>query len=315
MFGKSLLHLVPLCIACLVSPSVHGTSTHVTRQVLADFTSGGPTGTAVSDTNSPARGASSSVRTVTSYEGSNRLQMTDGGYVNGFYITFSGALQSEGNYLVTARVKVVNSSSAPISSFGLAVKSGAASTSKISDVNAGYVMNLATHSTDGATLGWQTIGAAVQASGTFPQDLTVYFSTDPSRGNHSSVPTTDGDFENAHRDSSALLWGSGAAVYIDDVTLVGPGNMGEDRHVWVNLYDGASDALTNQASLENILVTARNNHMNCIDIMARFRANRYYRKNRDYSTYPNNEPYGSGASDAFVHFGGRIPAPLQSLGN
>ncbi|MGC8742115.1 MAG: fibronectin type III domain-containing protein [Candidatus Sumerlaeaceae bacterium] len=261
--------------------------------VLEDFESGTThNATPVDQYNSSAGGASNSVVANVLESGSRRLKLTDSdGTYNGCYIVFSGAIPQAGYYLITADVKVDNAS-APIGTFGLAVAVGGPSTAKISDVNAGYVMNLA--GTGDAAKGYQTIGAALNVanSGTFPKDLIVYFSTDPS-GNSYNAPAADGNFSGTHR-GGATTWpaGSSNAVYIDNIKRIGPGNFREERHLWISIGDG----FTNLSKLESQLLAAKNNNFNCVDILARYRANAYYIPNRGNTTYANPEPLASGVS-------------------
>jgi uncharacterized lipoprotein YddW (UPF0748 family) len=263
--------------------------------VLEDFESGGThNAAAVNQTNSPSGGASNTAIANVAEGGSRRLCLTDadGGY-NGCCIVFSGAIPQAGYYLITADVKVDNAGTA-INSFGMAVAAGGLRTTKISDVNAGYVMNLS--GTGDAALGYQTIGAALEvpASGSFPKDLVVYFSTDPS-GNSYNAPSADGDFTSRHRSTSAT-WAAGSsdAVYIDNIKRIGPGNFREARHLWISLGDG----FTNLSTLDSLLQSAKNNNFNCVDILARYRANAYYVPNRTDATYANPEPFAPGASAA-----------------
>ncbi|AXA36788.1 N-acetylmuramoyl-L-alanine amidase [Candidatus Sumerlaea chitinivorans] len=276
---------------CALAASAFAANPLVT--VLEDFESGTTrNATPVDQYNSSAGGASNTAVANVLESGSRRLQLTDAdGTYNGVYILFSGAIPQAGYYLITADVKVDNAS-APIGTFGMAVAVGGPSTAKISDVNAGYVMNLT--GTGDAVLGYQTIGAALNVpnSGTFPKDLIIYFSTDPS-GNSYNAPAADGNFNGTHR-GAANTWpaGSSNAVYIDNIKRIGPGNFREERHLWISIGDG----FTNLSTLENLLVAAKNNNFNCVDILARYRANAYYVPNRYNTTYPNPEPFAPGAS-------------------
>src|SRR5690606_6103560 len=81
---------------------------------------------------------------------------------------------------------------------------------------------------------------------------------------------------------------------IDNIKRIGPGNFGEERHLWISVGDG----FTNLATLENYIQQAFANGFNSIDILVRYRANRYFNNNRDFSTYTNNEPYAGGANDS-----------------
>ncbi|MEO8377418.1 MAG: family 10 glycosylhydrolase, partial [Candidatus Sumerlaeota bacterium] len=280
---------------CLLAPA----SSHalVTTTVLEDFEDGSVGGAVAATTaNSSTGGATNSVATNIFESGSLRLRMTDpDGTYNGLVLTLPGVFTEAGNYLITADVKVDNSASI-IDSFGFAGIVGAPATAKVSDVNAGYVMNLPQNTTTGAALGYQTICCAVQvpAGGSFPKDLTLYFGTDPSRGNFASLPANDGNFSGGHR-SLATTWVSPAnAAYIDNIKSIGPGNYGEDRHFWIS----AGDNYTNLTNLDNQILAAKNNGFNSVDILARYRTNRYYVANRNYASYSNNEPFASGASAA-----------------
>jgi uncharacterized lipoprotein YddW (UPF0748 family) len=257
--------------------------------VLEDFDSGSiGAAEAVDLSNSPAGGASNSVISNLSDDGSPRLRISDpDGGTNGARLTFSGAIPGPGYYLVTADVKVDNSTGA-IGSYGMAAVAGSGGTTKISDANAGYVMNL-TGSGD-AALGYQTIGAAINvpSGGVFPQDLVLYFGTDVS-GNDFNAPAADGDFDGAHRGASTWPSGTSNAVYVDNVKRIGPGNFGEERHLWISVGDGYTDL----AKLESQLVAAKTNNFNCVDILARYRSDAYYIPNRTDSTYANPEPLGT----------------------
>ena len=287
-----------LTAAALLLPSACGAA-DVSNTLLANFESGVPAGTAALTTaNSAASANSGSGFSVVSDAGSNRLKVTnpDGG-TNGILIPFTAVIPSAGNYLVTAEIKVVNSAANPIESFGIGLAEGGATTAKISDANAGYVMNLYENRTTAAALGYQTVGAALEFSGagSFPRNITVYLSTDPSRGSDSTLPANDGNHNGGHR-TLATTWNGSTTEYVlvDNIRLIGPGNKGEDRHLWISVGDG----YTNLATLENQLVAAKNNNFNAVDILARYRANRYYRANRDFATYANPEPFASGASAA-----------------
>jgi uncharacterized lipoprotein YddW (UPF0748 family) len=261
--------------------------------LLQDFESGGTGGAvAVTTSNSSSGGASNTTVDNVTESGSKRLRLTDAdGTYNGASITFTGAIPQAGYYLFTVDVKVDNASAA-IGTFGMAVATGGPTTAKISDVNAGYVLNLA--GTGDAALGYQTIGAAINvpAGGTFPQDLTIYFGTDPS-GNSYNAPASDGNYNGTHR-GAAATWAAGStnAVYLDNIKRIGPGNFREERHLWISIGDG----MTNLATLENLLVQAKNNNFNCVDLLGRYRANSFYVPNRYNTAYPSSEPYASGAS-------------------
>lgn len=261
----------------------------VTTTILEDFESGGTHSALPATTANSAATANSNSTVVNITEsGSKRLKLTDAdGGTNGCVLTFTSTIPTTGNYIITADIKVDNSSAA-IGSFGMAAVLGNPSTTEVSDTHAGYVMNL-TGSGD-ASLGYQTIGAAINAtSGSFPRTLTLYFSTNPS-GNSYNAPASDGTFKNNHRTATAT-WGAGSsdAVYIDNIKLIGPGSFGDDMHFWIS----AGNSYTNLAAVQRDLDIARNNHFNCIDILARFRSDAYYVPNRDFSTYPNPEPYGT----------------------
>jgi uncharacterized lipoprotein YddW (UPF0748 family) len=207
-------------------------------------------------------------------------------------LTLPAALTEPGYFLITADIKVNNTAAGPISTFGVAAKVGPPSTAKVLDGNAGYILNLADHPTDAATLGYQTIGAAIQvpAGGTFPQDLTLYFSTDPS----GSPTDPHGDFIGPHRGSGAAFptVTNSSAVYIDNIKRIGPGNFGEERHCWISVGDN----MTNLSQLNSYIDQAFANGFNCIDVLVRYRANHYYTPNRDTFTATNPEPYVSGTS-------------------
>lgn len=276
-----------LMAAILALPSAALADGPITA-LIENFESGTGGATAVTTANSPASVNSNSVISYDVESASGRLKISDpDGGSNGAVLTLAGAIPAPGYYLFTADVKV-DSASAPIHSYGMGVKTGAAGTAKVSDVNAGYVMNL-TGSGD-AALGYQTIGAAVNvpAGGSFPQDAVLYFSTDVS-GNSYNAPVADGDFSGRHRTNTAT-WAAGSsnAVYIDNIKRHGPGNMGEERHLWISVGDG----YTNLAALENMLVQAKANNFTAVDILARYRADAYYVPNRTDATYPNPEPFG-----------------------
>lgn len=260
----------------------------VSTVLLEDFESGATHGaTAVTLANSSTYANSNTVATNVSESGSKRLRLMDAdGGANGCVIVFTDTLTTAGNYIVTADVKV-NNSSAVIGSFGMAAVAGQPSPVKVSDTNAGYVMNLS--GSGDAALGYQTIGAALNVKdGVFPRALTLYFSTNPS-GNDYNAPT-DGVFRYTHRTTTAT-WAAGSsnAVYIDNIKLIGSGNFGEDRHYWVS----AGNSYNNLARVQFYIDITKNNHFNCVDILARFRTDAYYVPNRDYATYPNPEPYGT----------------------
>ena len=259
------------------------------HSTLADFESGSTQGAvSVTAANSASTGNANSTLVNVTDAGSKRLRITDDdGVYNGAAITFSNAITGPGYYLITADVKVDNPGG--MGSFGMAVREGGAVAGKIMDENAGYVMNLS--GTGDAALGYQTIGAALEvaAGGSFPRAVTVYFSTDPS-GNNYTASAYEGNFSGNHR-AGTTTWAAGTsnAVYVDNIKRIGPGNFGEERHLWISIGDGYTDL----AKLENILVQAKANNFNCIDILARYRSDAYYVPNRSDSTYPNPEPFGT----------------------
>lgn len=255
--------------------------------LLEDFEDGGlGGGIAVTTTNSSAGGDSNSTLANVSDGGSLRLQIqdADGGY-NGAVISLAGAIPAEGFYLITVDIKVDNPSDA-IGCLGLAVKEGAPATSLISDTSAGYVMNLS-GTGDGAK-GYQTIGVALRSEGgTYPEDLTIYCSTNPS-GNSYNGLATDGSFQLSHRLSDGgWAASSSSAVYIDNIKMYGPGGFGEERHFWISIGDG----FTVQSTLDQMIDTAFQNNFNCVDIIVRYRGGDgiYFLPNRTDSTYPNPE--------------------------
>jgi len=259
------------------------------HSTLLDFEDGNVGGAVPADlTNSSSGGATNSSLTNVVEEGSKRLQLTDpDGTYNGAVITIPNAITQAGYYLITADVKVDNPGG--IRTFGMGVVAGGPVTTRISDVNAGYVMNL-TGTGDGSK-GYQTIGAAitVPAGGSFPQDLTLYFGSDIS-GNTFNGSAFDGNYSGAHR-FGTTTWAAATsnAVYIDNIKRIGPGNFGEERHLWISL----GDSYTNLAQLESQLVAAKANNFNCVDILARYRADAYYIPNRTDATYFNPEPLGT----------------------
>jgi uncharacterized lipoprotein YddW (UPF0748 family) len=297
--GKGLLnvkHRITLFFSLFFLVVASSISTaQITTTVLEDFEGGGTGGaTAITAANSPATGGSSSAVSNVSDDGSLRLRMTDGGFTNGIVMTISNAIPSAGSYLFTADIKVDNSGG-QIPSFGMAIVEGGTTTNKISDVNAGYVMNLADFATNGAALGYQTIGAAINSTtGPYPKDLTIYFSSDPSRADDPNLPANDGDFSNTHRDEGTTAWTfpSTSQVFIDNITRIGPGNFGEDRNLWISI----GDSPTNLTALEATIRSAHTNNFNAIVFLARYRADALYIPNRTSSTYTNNEPTRSGVS-------------------
>lgn len=278
-----------LILTAAIALAAHSVHAVVITTILEDFEGGGThSAAAVTTANSAAASDSNSAVANVTDAGSKRLQLTDSDAgTNGCVITFTNAIPAAGNYIVTADIKVDNSSAA-VASFGMAAVLGNASTAKVSDTHAGYVMNL-TGSGDGS-LGYQSVGAAVNATaGPFPQNLTLYFSTNPS-GNSYSAPSSDGTFRYKHRTSTST-WAAGStnAVTIDNIKITGPGNFGEDTHFWIS----AGNSYCNLSIVQRDLDIAKNNHFNCIDILARYRSDAYYVPNRDFNTYTNPEPYGT----------------------
>lgn len=275
-------------------------ATPVQTVLLADFDSVLPSPTAAKATGSNSSidgGAltdSFSAVTVAAEGGSNRLKITDaGGFRNGVVLTIPAAFSEPGFYLITADVKVDSTAAGPIYTYGMAAKVGAADSAKVLDGNAGYVLNLPQNPTNGAALGYQTIGAGipVPAGGTFPKDLTLYFSTDPSG---KPGVANSGDFTGSHRGSNVSFptTSNSTAIYVDNIQRIGPGNFGEERHCWISIGDN----YTNLTTLNNQITNAYNNGFNCIDILVRYRANRYYIANRNFNTYANPEPAASGVT-------------------
>ena len=274
-----------LLAAFLTAP---GWAVNPLELLVEDFEDGSVGGgVAVTTGNSSAGGNSNSALSNVTDASSKRLKIADadGGY-NGAVLPFAGVIPSAGSYLITAEIKVDNPTN-PIGALGIAVSVGDITTAKISDVNAGYVMNLA-GTGDGAK-GYQTIGAAIKvpSGGTFPKALNVYFSTNPS-GNSYNGLATDGTFQLSHR-LSAGGWtaSSTSAAYVDNIKLIGPGNFGEERHFWISIGDG----FTVQATLDQMINTAFANNFNCLDIIVRYRGGDgiYFIPHRNNSTYPNPE--------------------------
>lgn len=283
--------ITALMVAAATMPAM--AQSPIQTVVLEDFDGVAPATQVVNASNSSAADQSYSGVSVVSDGGSNRLRMTDtGGFRNGILLTIPGALPEAGYFLITADIKVNNSTAGPVSTFGMAAKVGNPSTEKVLDGNAGYVLNLSDHSTNAGTLGYQTIGAAVQvpAGGTFPKPLTLYFSTDPS----GSPTDAHGDFIGPHRGSGSAwpIQTNSSNILIDNVKRIGPGNFGEERHAWISV----GDSMTNLGHLDNVIEEAYANGFNCIDILVRYRANHYYTPARDKYVAPNPEPYKSGAS-------------------
>jgi uncharacterized lipoprotein YddW (UPF0748 family) len=267
----------------------------VTTTVLRDFEDNLTTGfAAVTNSNSAAANASNTGISNVSETGSRRLRLDNASplTINGAVVTLPNAIPGPGNWLITADIKVVNTNTSPqtnaIDSFGMATKLGAPSTAKIPDANAGFVMNLFENFANSTSLGYQTVGARVQApsSLSYPQDLTLYFSTDPSGGTTSATTSFDGNFNGTHRVTTNNWQSTSNHVLIDNIKRIGPGSLDEDRILWISIGDG----LTNQTSMENFLVQAKNNDFTAVSILARYRANRFYRANRTFSTYTNPEP-------------------------
>jgi uncharacterized lipoprotein YddW (UPF0748 family) len=283
---------VVLLILFLCLPGYCVNPLEVLLEDFEDGSAGG--GIAVTTTNSSAGGNSNSTLANVSEGGSKRLQIkdTDGGF-NGAVMTLTGAIPAEGFYLITTDIKVDNATAA-IGCFGLAVKEGATATSVISDTSAGYVMNLS-GTGDGAKE-YQTIGVALRSEGgTYPKDLTIYFSTNPS-GNTYNGLATDGTFQLSHRLSDGgWAASSSSAVYIDNIKMYGPGGFGEERHFWISIGDG----FTVQETLDQMIDTAFQNNFNCIDIIVRYRGGDgiYFLPNRTNSAYPNPETSLIGAEN------------------
>jgi len=294
MFSSKLLRSTfGVFLGLLVSVESAMAASPVQTVTLQDFETGTPTVAEVDTSNSSASGRSYSTSAVVTESGSRRLKMADpGGGVNGIVLSLPNAFTEPGFYLITADIKVDSTNAGPISTFGMAAKLGNPGTAKVLDGNAGYLLNLDSHHTAGAVLGYQTVGAAIKvpAGGTFPQTLTLYFSTDPS----GSPTDAHGDFSAAHRGSGQTLpvATNSSVVYIDNIKRIGPGNFGEERHAWISV----SDSLTNFTALDSYIDRAFANGFNCIDVLVRYRANHYYTPNREFSDYPNNEPYVKFAS-------------------
>lgn len=289
------LRTVTLCSVFVAAAYVSWGQTPVTTSVIKDFEDSSVANIqAISATNS-AGAASGSTFAVISDAGSKRLQiLNNDGATNGIVLSIPGGLPSAGNWLITADIKVVSTAAAPtgIDTFGMGLIAGSATTAKIPDYNAGYVMNLYDNATNAAALGYQTVGAAVQSTGA--SALTIYFSTDPSRSNNTNLPSGDGNHNGSHR-TGTNSWAANSGttyVLIDNIKRIGPGNAGHDRHLWMSVGDG----YTNLATLESQLVAAKANNFNAIDILARYRANHYYVANRDFNTYSVTEPFVSGTS-------------------
>lgn len=292
-FGVHVIKRLSAALFAILLPATFALAAPVETVTLENFEGAAPTVANISATNSSGGADSYSSFAVTSESGSKRLQMQDtGGLRNGIVMTLPGAITQAGYFLVTADIKVANSVAGPIRTFGMAAKIGSPTTAKVLDGNAGYVLNLDSYPTNAATLGYQTIGAAIQVPTglSFPQNLTLYFSTDPS----GSPADAHGGFTGSHR-GTASSWPmatNSSSVYIDNIKRIGPGNFGEERHCWISVSDG----MTNLSSLDSRINQAFANGFNCIDILVRYRANHYYTPNRDFSTWPNNEPYVGGTS-------------------
>ncbi len=285
--------IVSILFAALLPVGLIAAASPVKTVVLSDFEGTPPTIAKVVASNSSATDDSFSAYSVAADGGSKRLRMTDpGGNVNGIVVTMPGAFTEAGFYMITSDVKVANTAAGPIATFGMAAKVGSPTTARVSDVNAGYILNLSDHPTNGATLGYQTIGAGIEvpAGGTFPKDLTLYFSTDPS----GAPGDAHADFAGPHRGSASTLpvASNTSAVFIDNIKRIGPGSFGEERHCWISIGDG----ITNLNNLENYITQAKANGFNCIDILVRYRANHLYTVNRDFNTYQHNEPHLNGTN-------------------
>jgi uncharacterized lipoprotein YddW (UPF0748 family) len=276
----------------------------VTTTVLRDFEDNTVGGfSSITTANSAASSNANDTLSNVTDAGSRRLRLDNAAplNVNGSVATITGAIPGPGNWLITADIKVVNNNISPqtnsIDSYGMAVKLGSASTAKVPDANAGFVMNLFENISGSAALGYQTVGARITAPaiGSYPQDLTVYLSTDPARTVVTSgTPTNDGNFNGTHRITSDNWLSATNHVLVDNIKRVGPGSLDEDRILWISIGD---NALTNQTNMENYLVQAKANNFTAVSILTRYRANRYYRKNRDFANYTNNEPAAAGSVD------------------
>ena len=66
----------------------------------------------------------------------------------------------------------------------------------------------------------------------------------------------------------------------------------EERILWYSIGDG----LTNTTNIQTAIDFAVANNYNAICVLTRYRANAYYKTNRNYSTYPNSETQSSGAA-------------------
>lgn len=295
---KKLMCAVPL--AAMFMQATPATAVPVETVVLADFDTvlPSPTISAANGSNSSIDGGNDSFSAVAieAESGNNKFKITDpGGFRNGAVITIPAAFSEPGQYLITADIKVGSTALAPINTYGMAAKLGSPNNTKVYDYNAGYVLNLDQNPTNGAALGYQTIGASIRVTEAGTHNLTLYFSTDPS-GNPSGGTT--GDFAGSHRGSGQSFPTTTSptntnAIYVDNIKRIGPGALGEERHIWISVGDGFTDL----SKLESLITTAYNNGFNCINILARYRTNRYYKRNRDFSTYPNNEPAVTAAVD------------------
>lgn len=273
----------------------------VSNVIIADFDStGSPSYSAVTATNSPAGNSSFSAATVVSdpaiapTEGPNVLRMTDpGGLRNGILVEIPNAIPAAGHYVITADIKVNSTATAPISTFGMGLKLGGPNSTPIDDINAAYIPNLPQNPTNGSALGYQTIGASIRAtSGPFPRSVTLYFSTDVSVGPFKSA---DGDFTGPHRGSGSA-WpevSNTSSVYIDNIRRIGPGNYGEERCMYISI----GDSMNNLGALETKIRQAKTEGYNAICILARYRANRFYIKNRNFATYTHSEPMHNSVSN------------------
>ena len=72
----------------------------------------------------------------------------------------------------------------------------------------------------------------------------------------------------------------------------------EERILWYSIGDG----LTNTTNLQSAIDFAVANNYNAICVLTRYRANAYYKTNRDYSTYANPETQSSGAAGDTLQF-------------
>lgn len=68
--------------------------------------------------------------------------------------------------------------------------------------------------------------------------------------------------------------------------VTGSARAAEDRILWYSINDG----LTNTTTIQNAINFCVANNFNAICFLARYRANAYYKTNRDFATYSNPEP-------------------------